>query len=256
MKTNVRVVYLLITISLLTLLCVLPARALRRPDFLDAVQRGEITPVIRGSSDMGLNQGRAVEISATNNTPEPIETTVRKGTVLEARDPETQDMVVAEDLVMRIGPSGALDPPLEVFCIEIDKHPPVTTDYYTPSHMASGNLLRVIDYIDMNRLHGETAAQFAVWAVTNGVSAGDIARRSWAAFDVVMDDDAFARDAAHAQQILSGCGIQAVFHQPGTDYSTEVAQGYARYGILIAVVILVVAIILLVLLARFVRRRA
>jgi len=145
--------------------------SIERPDFLNAVANNSITPTIKGNNDEGNFIGKAVEISVQNNTNETIETTVEKGTILESQDPETQDMVVTQDVSLNLAPHEFIDPPLNVFCIEFSKHMPTSSDYFQqPRRKATGDLMKIVNFIDNNHLYNDYSAQLAIWSVTDNIT--------------------------------------------------------------------------------------
>lgn len=207
----------------------LTSSALQRPAFLQAVQNGALYPEIRGNpSQEGQSQGAILELSVKNNTPDTVETVVERGTVLRSRDPQSQNLVVSQDLPISIGPNGYLDPPLMVFCINIDRKAPRKTDEYWPMSKATGPLMQVLDYIDRRGLQEDSSAQLAVWAITDGITARSALTRDFAAAHAVADPAKFATIAESAQRILQESGVNLAFHRPGTDYRREAIRIWQR----------------------------
>ena len=176
--------------------------AIERPDFLSAVAEDKITPTIQGNSVEGRTYGEATEISIQNNTGETIETVLEKGTILESRNPNTQDLVVTKDLTMRVGAYEYLDPPVNIFCIELNKNEPTIYDFYKPpSRKASGILMKLINYIDDSNLHDVRGAQLAIWSLTDGLTAEK----------AIFYGYGSKADIKSGRQILKACNINNAF---------------------------------------------
>jgi hypothetical protein len=231
------------------------AQSLQRPRFLDAVQRGDIEVEIRGASDEEANQGPAVEVTARNRTSEAMKTTIEVGTLLEASDPETQDLVVARALPLYLEPAGEADPLLYVFCTEISKHPPTTRTRYRPTGMAQGELQKLLRHVDANGLHLDAAAQLAVWAITDNATARDVLSHDWGAIMGLLDSETFTDNAREAQSILDACGVERAFFDPQADYFGETVTIWSRKGFVLARLVGAGALLLIVLLAVWVRAR-
>lgn len=176
--------------------------AVERPSFIKAVADNKITPTIAGSTISGSPYGEAAEISIQNETGETIETVLEKGTILESKDPDTQDLVVSRDLPLRVGPHEYLDPPVSVFCIEINNKAPTIFDFYKPPiRKANGDLIKLIDYIDRNNLHDNRAAQLAVWSITDDLTMNK----------AIIDGYGSSSEVGSAKSILDNCNIRNSF---------------------------------------------
>ena len=192
--------------------------AQKMPDFLTAVQQGDITPTIKGKSPTGSYVGQAIEISVQNNRSERIETTVKKGTILQPENPETQRMIVSKDLPIVLQPNEYLDPPLYVFCTEFNKNAPTTLDNFSASHIATGDLLKLIEYIDQNGLNNDDAAQNAVWAITDNATTEKLMKKFEVTWDTINNNPALKQSLIRSQEILDNAHVNKVFYEGQHNY--------------------------------------
>jgi len=191
-----------LVLSILLILLYNFSVAIERPDFIKAVADNKITPTIVGSTISGSPYGEAAEISIQNETGETIETVLEKGTILESENPDTQDLVVSKDLPLQVGPYEYLDPPVSVFCIEINNKAPTIFDFYKPpSRKATGDLMKLIDYIDRNNLHDSRSAQLAVWSITDDLTMNK----------AIIDGYGSSSEVSSAKSILDNCNIRNSF---------------------------------------------
>jgi hypothetical protein len=218
-----------ILIALILLACMADFTfAIERPDFLKAVAENKITPIIEGNSLLGSAYGEVVEISIQNETAETIETVLEKGTILESENPDTQDLVVSKDLPLRVGPHEFLDPPVSVFCIEINKNAPSILDFYKkPTRKATGDLLKLVNYIDNMQLHENRAAQIAVWSISDELTKNKTLGFGYGSIE----------DADLAQRILNDCNIQNSFTSSGNDNIPLYFIGVILYLILVVFIL-------------------
>lgn len=150
-----------------TLLLLLFARqelAAQAIDIADAIKKGYLTATASGA---GGHTGECIQLQLQNISRKRIEVRVPAGQIFEAGDSILQNIMVGKEETFLVESGKSRLGKLFGFCIEASDGSPGEGSRFSLGPLAQGNLLKLAQHLDANKLHQNPSAQFAVWAVSN-----------------------------------------------------------------------------------------
>lgn len=209
-------------------------------DIRECVSQGHLQiDSIHGISDEKPNCGMAIVMRVRSVVAWDIRTVVVRGQILDSRNSAVQDMIVGESTDINVSARSTEEIGLNVFCIEVNDHPPGTSDHYdlgprveSPldqddtalNAMGLGgakgrDLANVLRTVDTHGLQGDGAAQNAVWTITDDLDEEKLLRKPFGAVSALTDGGEFDAVAQSTQGILDEANVDRRFDLSNLDAS-------------------------------------
>jgi hypothetical protein len=146
----------------------------------DAVNNGYIKAEITGMYDgdeevfdlkngLEVFYGLCIKVSLTSFVDNDLDIIVPSGLMLEATDEEVEDKIITKTHTINMESLASNE--TEIFAMSIDmyKNIPVLSTTYTMGEMASGDILKVANYIDEHRQQ-TAVGQAAIWMISDNAT--------------------------------------------------------------------------------------
>lgn len=139
--------------------------------FHAALQKGMITANAKGKG--GYN-GVCLEVEVTNRTGYPLSIKLAPGTIFQSENEDLQDLMVTQEQLLALKPKSNAMLTLSTMCIQSHNGSPYMGALFSFLKIAEGDLKKMADLIAKEGYSGNSTAQSAVWAITNGASIREI----------------------------------------------------------------------------------
>lgn len=133
-------------------------------DLMEAVRKGLLTVAAEGT---GGHTGECLSLSLQNKSKKKLEVRIPAGQRFVAGDSSLQDLMVAKEEVFFVESGASKVGKLFGLCLEASDGSPGGGSLFKLGKMAEGKLLKMAQYLNENKLHGHSSAQYALWAVTD-----------------------------------------------------------------------------------------
>lgn len=134
-------------------------------DISEALKKGLILVRITAQ---GGHSGEAIRLSLGNKGKKTLEIRIPAGQVFEAVDSSLQNLMALEEKLLTLEAGKTRPVGLQAACVEAGDASPFAGSAFNLGALASGQLLKVAQFIHEHRLFNDPSAQNAVWAVTDG----------------------------------------------------------------------------------------
>ncbi len=128
-----------------------------------AVESGKIRLKAKGN---GGFMHKSLNLNLKNNTAENQVIIIPAGQTFRCLDEGAQNLMATEEIEVILASYATKILDLYTMCIESSDHSPSKGDGFEISEMATGGLLKLVNFISKNNYRNSTA-QSAVWAITN-----------------------------------------------------------------------------------------
>lgn len=115
----------------------------------------------------GGYSGKNLKISFLNQSKKNLEIKIPVGQIFNSEDSTQQDLIITKGKVLAIEKGQKRIGKFYGMCIQADNRSPNMGSTFNIGSVATGALLKVVEYIFFNRLYEDDSAQPAIWAVTN-----------------------------------------------------------------------------------------
>lgn len=145
----------------------------------DAIKKGQVKVSIKGSPpDSIKNQissyyGPCLLLNIQSTSKTMLNLRIESGRFLETADSSEQRMVITQDELIVLKPSGKKSINLFAMCTQMHERSPGKESLLAMGPMAEGNLLELTQFIYKNKFQS-LAGQEAVWVVTDNNDVGSI----------------------------------------------------------------------------------
>ena len=136
----------------------------------EALNKGLIQVATKG---LGDHHGQCIEISITSLNKKEMEITIDAGLQLFPDDTSVQSMIVTQERMFALTPKAIRKIKLFAMCTEQSDRGPAADELFALGPMADGNLLEVVNFLSKKK-YQTSAAQHAVWCITDSASIGGI----------------------------------------------------------------------------------
>lgn len=162
----------------------------------DAVVSGSIGVEVLGTGTDACF-GPCMVVRAVNRQAGEITVLCERGTVLVARNPKHQNMVVAHETVLEVTAYSERTHLVSSMCLDMKKLPPQSCQYDVAREPLSGPPATVLEVADRRGLYNEPAGQYALWAASGDWRRDEVKEATRA--DPQVEEQA----ASQAQQVLN-----------------------------------------------------
>jgi len=118
-------------------------------------------------SSLGGHSQNCIQVVATNTSSEALFTRIEPGRVLLSQNPNEQDIVVTQEMIIALAPKDAVTKQAFGFCCQSQNNGPSFGSEYSFGPMSSGQLLQVANYLNQHRELNYDAQQHAIWVMSD-----------------------------------------------------------------------------------------
>lgn len=133
-------------------------------DIGEAIKKGLLTVSAEGN---GGHTGECLALHLRNKSKKKLEVRIPPGQIFEAGDSSLQNLMVSMEERLFVESGATAVRKLFGFCIEASNGSPRPGSVFNIGKLAEGNLLKMANFLNENKLHNHPSAQNAVWAVTD-----------------------------------------------------------------------------------------
>ena len=150
----------------------LPSFALTTKDFTlpEAIAQGLVQ---LQSSGEGGHSGKSLKLVIQNNQKKKLRLHIPAGLIFHSQDTSEQDLIVINSRAVEFEKAQKRTIRLYGMCTQASNSSPGTGSAFQMGSMASGNLGKLVSFIDEKRIT-EQSAQYAIWAITDTHSLANI----------------------------------------------------------------------------------
>ena len=143
----------------------------RNFDLQEALSQKRISVTVEGT---GGHQGECLKITCKNLMGQSLRIRLPVGQLMAPLDSAQQTLVVAEEKWFTVNTKTPVELLLKTFCTQAGEISPSAGSFFAVAALAPEKLCNVLKFIAEKGKTHESAAQSAVWAITNGYSLGSI----------------------------------------------------------------------------------
>lgn len=136
----------------------------------EAMNRGLVSVSTKG---VGGHMGQCIEMTITSRHKKAMQLAVEAGLQLLPADTSAQSMMVSQEKYVALEPKAVKKVKLFALCTQQSDRGPSSEDEFALASMAEGNLLAVAQFLSRKK-YQTSAAQHAVWCITDGANIGGI----------------------------------------------------------------------------------
>ena len=118
-------------------------------------------------SSLGGHSESCIQVVATNTSSEALFTRIEPGRIFLSQDPNDQDIVVTQEMIIALAPRDAVIKQAYGFCCQSQNSGPSFGSTYAFGPMSSGQLLQVANYLNRHRELDQDAQQHAIWVMSD-----------------------------------------------------------------------------------------
>jgi hypothetical protein len=132
---------------------------------MEAVEKGLVEITAEGE---GGHIGRCLKLRIKNLHKKKIDVQIPAGLIFNSDDEGHQDLMTTEEKVLAIEGNKKRITKIYAACIQAPKGSPTMGSAFNMSMLTSGHLLQVAEFLFKEKLYKNEAAQYAVWAASDG----------------------------------------------------------------------------------------
>lgn len=136
----------------------------------EALNKGLVAFTAKG---LGGHTGQCIEVAITSLHKKEIQLSIDAGMKFLPDDTSAQSMIVTQEKMFALAPKAIRKIKLFAMCIEQSDRGPAADEMFALGPMADGNLLEVVNFLNLKK-YQTSAAQHAVWCITDSASLGGI----------------------------------------------------------------------------------
>lgn len=133
-----------------------------RITFKDAMDKKLIAATIKQDNDKSTHYHSPFVANIKNESNKYLEIVLDNGFVLIPDNPEYQQFIVTQELLVKLKPFQSASKPVYAMCIRQSLSAPKEDITYSPFAMGDGNLLKLTKFVEKTRTF-EPNAQFLLW---------------------------------------------------------------------------------------------
>ncbi len=118
-------------------------------------------------SSLGGHSENCIELVASNTSSNALFTRIEPGRVLLSNDPNAQDIIITQEVIIALAPRGEVIKQAYGFCCQSQNSGPSFGSEYAIGKMSNGQLLEVAKYLNRNRSLDQDAQQHAIWVMSD-----------------------------------------------------------------------------------------
>lgn len=136
----------------------------------EALNKGLVSASAKG---LGGHSGQCIEIVLASLHKKELQVSIAAGLNLLPGDTAVQSMIVSQEKMITLAPKALKKVKLYALCTEQSNSAPSADELFALGPMAEGNLLDVVNFLSRKK-YQTSAAQHAVWCITDGANIGGI----------------------------------------------------------------------------------
>lgn len=118
-------------------------------------------------SSLGGHSEKCIQVVASNTSSDTLFTRIEPGRVLLSNDPNAQDIIVTQEMIIALAPKDEVTKQAYGFCCQSQNSGPSFGNGYALGQMSTGQLLDVAKYLNRNRELDQDAQQHAIWVMSD-----------------------------------------------------------------------------------------
>jgi hypothetical protein len=155
---------------IIAVFCLFSAQAFGN-NIQDAIAKKQVTAVFKVAND---HSGKCVQLAIANNTNLKLKINMPAGLVLDNKDPEAQDIIITELLILELLPKAKKDILLNGCCIMQHNRCPMISDDFSLINSTNEPLIALANLIANSAQAQGYTEQNAIWSITNNNNIGSI----------------------------------------------------------------------------------
>lgn len=131
----------------------------------EAVEKGLVEITAEGE---GGHTGKCLKLKIKNLQKKKFDIQIPAGLIFNSNDEGHQDLMTTEEKVLALESNKNRITKMYAACIQAPKGSPTVGSGFNMSMLAVGHLLQVAEFLAKEKLYKNEAAQYAVWAASDG----------------------------------------------------------------------------------------
>lgn len=130
----------------------------------DALAKGLVELKVQGE---GGHTGKSLQLTIRNLYKKKLKISIPAGMIFNSEDTTRQDLMLIEERILAIDGHKNRISKMYAVCIEAKNGSPRLGDKFNIGALAVGHLLNIAQFIAKEKMYRNSAAQYAVWAVSD-----------------------------------------------------------------------------------------